>query len=222
MQATIYKYHREEKRIKLYQCTYFLTTNMCKEEFFATKYTTVSIHEEKSHVTDCQRAVRNKRSPHNHLLVKRSGNTWETSSHNTFKCSWLEVNSLKYFGYRITLHEAVVRSGDRLIHQNVTATECLIQQSSCRPMEDTLQILIYKAPKLVHNYRNLRKHKILITHGMGSTSSIGMGGAVVQRSNEAIELNSGFILKLDKLKKIEEVKLYQHALKQDRATKLSE
>ena len=126
LQATIYKYHREEKRIKLYLCVYFLTTNICKREFFATKYKTVSIHEEESHVTDCQRAIRNKRSPHNHLLVKRSRNTWETTSHNTFKCSWLEANSLKYFGYRITLHEAIVRSGDRLLHQDVTATECLI------------------------------------------------------------------------------------------------
>ena len=89
-------------------------------------------------------------------------------------------------------------------------------------MEDTLQILIYKAPKLVHNYRNLGKHKILITHGMASASSIGMGGAIVQRSKEAIELNTGFILKVKGNKKIKDVKLYQHALEQARAAKLSE
>jgi hypothetical protein len=138
LQATIYKYHREEKRIKLYQCKYFLTTNMCKEEFFAAKYKTITTHEEESHVIDCQRAVRNKKSPHNHQLIKRTENTWETASHDNFKCNWLEVNSLKYFGYKVTRYEAIVRSGDRLIHQDVTNTECLVKHSSCRPIEDTL------------------------------------------------------------------------------------
>ena len=55
-----------------------------------------------------------------------------------------------------------------------------------------------------------------------ASSSIGMGGAIVQRSKEAIELNTGFILKLNGNKKIEDVELYQHALEQARAAKLSE
>ena len=194
--AEVFSYHPQTKPIQMILCTWFVEDYLCYKRFFGSFDRYMTFRESRTLAGQCERAYKEKLSPHGHRLHPLTATHYRTQPKITWDCSWMRHMDHRLFGFDIKIRPARIKAGETLIQQDVTNSRCYTTLGHCRPKEDTKKIIIYgPKPKMKPIYKSLGRHEIIMTHNMISIPTVGSGGGISRRNKASITLDTGLIKK---------------------------
>ena len=199
--GNVLEYKPDKINITMWRCEYYILREECKEGFFAQKEKLATKNDKITNTNSCKRAAILHISPLGQRLYQISPHVWKTRDDTSFECDWMRIDVKKTLGYRIEDYDAFARAGDSMFHQMITETPCPIDEISCHPSENPLQIIVHNLPKetTLKEYKNWGQHDVYIYSFMASIPSIGAGGIITKRTDESISISTGWIITFEQI-----------------------
>lgn len=226
--ANIYQYHPQEINIRITLCSAYKITYQCNENFFgATDKLRLGKTSIKTTNHECLNALKIKKSPYG-TLKRVSSNKWTTEDSTHYNCKWLRHQKHTIYHYTISQYPATLQPQDKLLHQAITHSNCVFNQSfnqqyaNCIPIENKHDIIIWKIPsKTPDSYRSLGPHKIIRQGRWYLIPGVGVGGSELSKgANNTILLDTGYIISSLRKKELP-FKFFRQALRYITSTQSS-
>ena len=201
--ATVQQYRRITTNINLYYCDATKYTKTCSEDFFGHDEKTLAEHSVGVTAKECSSAVRSKMTKYG--PIKRSNtHMWLSTGMEMYKCTWLRHSSREYTIFRVRQFTGQIVGEETTLRQEITESNCKVNELSCTPTEQPLGVLIWLRSKHDKNvYHNLGKFEV---HKFGNfilISALGISGAVVAQANQRYLLDNTYIISKTGHRKVE-------------------
>ena len=206
---SIFQFKPTEKIINVYLCRWYAVNLSCEEHFFGDSIRQTWVDELVTIPQACKEAVKTKRSPHGHKILKLSENHYKVEDKKVYPCHWLQTNDQRNFGYEIRVFQAFIRSEQDIIHQSATKSRCSLEQGYCYPIEDHKQVLVYQEniPTLPSAYKYIGDYKVTQIESLITIPAIGSGGSIAWESDNSIMLDTGYLLRKNKTSNLTDVRM---------------
>ena len=192
--AEIQHYQEQVTPLRMFLCTTKRIILNCKESFFGVdqkSVNTVGLH---TTVEVCSRAVRFKRTPYGRMK-KVSHTKWVSVNSASYRCKWVKTTHVAFIQFQVKIVKGVIIDNDRLIHQDLTSTQCRYNERYCRPIETPFKVLWWIYSKFNQQlYKSLGIHNGSMTNSFILFNSLGIGGTIIYKKSRFWLLDVGYIV----------------------------